>query len=45
MGGYGSGRWHHSATRQTVESCYVLDINKLRRDHSIWRGPDPWRFN
>ena len=37
MGGYGSGRWHCEVTRQTVESCTVLDVNRIRRDGSLYQ--------
>jgi hypothetical protein len=32
MGGYGSGRWHYSTTRDTVEGYSLLDVRWLYRN-------------
>jgi len=40
MGGYGSGRWYRSGTKETVEDCRTIDINWLIREGIFDAG---WR--
>jgi hypothetical protein len=48
MGGPGSGRWVHAATKPTVEGSYALDSRKWTREliiqpHGRWIGSTTWR--
>src|SRR5215203_1674538 len=38
MGGPGSGRWPSGGGRATVESCLVLDVDRLRREGHLEPG-------
>jgi hypothetical protein len=38
MGGPGSGRWPSDGGRATVESCLVLDVDRLRREGHLEPG-------
>lgn len=46
MGGYGSGRHNSYATRQTVEGCLTLNVDRLVRDGMVgprwWSGTLTW---
>jgi hypothetical protein len=48
MGGPGSGRWVHAATKPTVEGSYSVDSRKWTKDliiqpHGCWIGSLSWR--
>jgi hypothetical protein len=51
MGGLGSGRWSREGTRVPVETCYILDVNRLLQQGALrsgvcttqsWSSVDEW---